>query len=112
DLEKRRIDYLGRLRLAPAITTLRHVDSHGLERLQVSRMDADRMNSKADLSREPGFAAARNGRIHFGPVSFSEQTEPYMSIAVPDTSGGGSVTLAEVNLKFIWSVVTDIKVGE
>ena len=112
DLEKRRIDYLGLLRLGPAITTLRFVDPHGLERLQVSRIDADRMNGKADLSRDPGFIAARDGRIHFGAIYFFEQTEPYMSIAVPDTSGDGAVTLAEVNLKFIWVVVTEIKVGK
>ncbi|HEY0337060.1 MAG TPA: ATP-binding protein, partial [Burkholderiales bacterium] len=111
DLERRRIDYLRLLRLAPAVTTLRFVDAHGLERLQVSRMDADRMNSKADLSRDAGFIAARDGRIHFGPIYFFEQTEPYMSIGVPDTSRDGSVTLAEVNLKFIWAVVTAIKVG-
>src|SRR6185295_9718318 len=43
---------------------------------------------------------------------FFEQTEPYMSIAVRDSSGDGSVTLAEVNLKFIWAVVSEIKVGE
>ncbi|MEA3157224.1 MAG: hypothetical protein QOK44_4813, partial [Betaproteobacteria bacterium] len=112
DLERRRIDYLRLLRLAPAFTTLRFVDPLGLERLQVSRMDADRMNGKDDLSRDPGFIAARDGWIHFGPIYFFEQTEPYMSIAVPDTSGDRSVTLAEVNLKFIWSVVREIKVGE
>jgi signal transduction histidine kinase/CheY-like chemotaxis protein len=94
------------------VTTLRFVDPEGLERLQVSRVDADRMNSKADLSRDPGFIAARDGRIHFGPIYFFEQTEPYMSIAVRDVSGDGSVTLAEVNLKFIWSIVTEIKLGE
>jgi len=112
DLEKRRIDYLKLLRLAPAITTLRLVDPHGIERLQVSRMDADRMNGKTDLSGDPGFIAAHDGRVHFSPIYFFEQTEPYMSIAAPDTSEDGAVTLAEVNLKFIWAVVTEIKVGE
>ena len=97
ELGKRRIDYLKLLRLAPAITTLRFVDRHGLERLQVSRLDADRVDSKADLSRDPGFIAARDGRIHFGAIYFFEQTEPYMSISMPDTSGDGAVTLAEVN---------------
>ena len=112
DLEKRRIDYLKLLRLAPAITTLRFVDPRGLERLQVSRMDADWMNGKTDLSGDPGFIVAHDGRVHFSPIYFFEQTEPYMSIAAPDTSGDGAVTLAEVNLKFIWAVVTEIKVGE
>jgi len=112
ELEKWRVEYLKLLRLAPAITTLRFVDPHGLERLQVSRMDADRMNGKTDLSGDPGFIAAHDGRVHFSPIYFFEQTEPYMSIAAPDTSGNGAVTLAEVNLKFIWAVVTEIKVGE
>ena len=112
DLEKRRIDYLGLLRLAPAITTLRFVDRHGIERIQVSRLDADRMNGKTDLSGDPGFIAGRGGRVHFSPIYFFEQTEPYMSIAAPDLSGDGAVTLAEVNLKFIWAVVAEIKVGE
>jgi signal transduction histidine kinase/CheY-like chemotaxis protein len=112
DLEKRRIDYLRLLRLAPAVTTLRFIDPRGLERVQVSRMDVDRMDSKADLSRDAGFIAACGGRIYFGPIYFFEQTEPYMSIAVPDSSGDRSVTLAEVNLKFIWSVVAGIKIGE
>jgi signal transduction histidine kinase/CheY-like chemotaxis protein len=112
DLEKRRIDYLRLLRLAPAVTTLRFVGPHGLERLQVSRMDVDRTSSNADVSRDPGFIAARDGRVHFGAVYFVEETEPYISIAVPDASDAGSVTLAEVNLKFIWSVVTEMKIGE
>lgn len=112
ELEKRRIDYLKLLRLAPAITTLRLIDRQGVERVQVSRLDADRTDSKIDLSGDPGFIAAHDGQIHFSPIYFFEQTEPYMSIAVPDTSGDGSVTLAEVNLKFIWAVVTEIKVGE
>jgi signal transduction histidine kinase/CheY-like chemotaxis protein len=112
ELEKWRVEYLKLLRLAPAITTLRFVDPHGLERLQVSRMDADRMNGKTDLSGDPGFITAHDGRVHFSPIYFFEQTEPYMSIAAPDTSGDGAVTLAEVNLKFIWAVVTEIKVGE
>jgi signal transduction histidine kinase/CheY-like chemotaxis protein len=111
-LEKRRIDYLRLLRVAPAITTLRFVDRDGIERLQVSRLDADRTNSGADFSRVPGFIAAHDGRAHFSPIYFFEQTEPYMSIAVPDASRDGSVTLAEVNLKFIWALVTDIRIGE
>ena len=110
--EKRRLDYLKLLRLAPAITTLRFIDQQGLERVQVSRLDADRTDSKIDLSGDPGFIAGHDGQIHFSPIYFFEETEPYMSIAVPDTSGDGSVTLAEVNLKFIWAVVMEIKVGE
>jgi signal transduction histidine kinase/CheY-like chemotaxis protein len=112
DLALRRIDYLKLLRLAPAITTVSLADSAGSERLKVSRVDADRMESGADLSRHPGFAGTRDGRIHFSAIHFADQTEPQMTIAVPAAAGDGSVTLAEVNLKFVWTVVTDIKLGE
>lgn len=112
DLALRRIDYLKLLRLAPAITTVSLADAGGRERLKVSRVEADRMNSGKDLSQHPGFVGTRDGRIHLGAIHFADQTEPQMTIAVPATAGDGSVTLAEVNLKFVWTVVTEIKVGE
>src|SRR5262249_13612649 len=37
-------------------------------------------------------------------------SEPYMTIAMPQSGGG--VTVADVNLKFIWDVVSQIKVGK
>jgi signal transduction histidine kinase/ActR/RegA family two-component response regulator len=111
-LAERRIDYLKLLRLAPAITTVSLVDAGGRERLKVSRVDADRTDSGEDLSQHPGFVGTRDGRLHFGAIHFADQTEPHMSIAVPAAAGDGAVTLAEVNLKFVWTVVTEIKVGE
>src|SRR2546422_280227 len=50
-------------------------------------------------------------RIFYGPVYFRKESEPYMTIAL----GGGpsaGVTVAEVNLKFIWDVVSQIKIGK
>src|SRR2546422_6159811 len=50
-------------------------------------------------------------RIFYGPVYFRKESEPYMTIAL----GGGpsaGVTVAEVNLKFIWDVVSQIKIGD
>src|SRR4029450_6530302 len=35
-----------------------------------------------------------------------------MTIAVPSGSDNGPVTIADVNLKFIWDVVSRIKIGE
>jgi signal transduction histidine kinase len=45
-------------------------------------------------------------------VYFRKETEPYMSIAVRSGGDAGAVTAAEVNLKFIWDVVTRIKIGK
>src|SRR2546422_467987 len=50
-------------------------------------------------------------RIFYGPVYCRKESEPYMTIAL----GGGpsaGVTVAEVNLKFIWDVVSQIKIGK
>jgi signal transduction histidine kinase/CheY-like chemotaxis protein len=88
------------------------LDASGRERLRVSRLEPDRQDSRADLSQHPGFIAALDRRIHFGSIHFADQTEPQMTIAVPAAAGDGSVTLAEVNLKFVWTVVTEIKAGE
>ena len=109
--EERRLDYLKLLRLEPAITTLALLDGHGRERLRVSRIETDRIESRIDRSGEPGFSqAAGSDRPHFGEVRFVAETEPYLTIAMPNASRYG-VILADVNLKFVQSVVSAIRVG-
>jgi signal transduction histidine kinase len=110
-LEQRRIEYLKLLRQVPAITELVWIGTDGRERLRVSRLAIDAVNAGTDLSKEPAFAAARGGRAWFGPVQFRKGTEPYMSIARP-AGGDGGVTVADVNLKFVWDVVSRIKIGD
>ncbi len=110
-LEQRRIEYLKLLRQTPAITEVAWIDPDGREQLRVSRLAMDAVGSGIDLSREPSFRAASTGRTYWGPVSFRKATEPYMTIARPAGNDGG-VTAAEVNLKFVWDVVSRIKIGE
>jgi len=109
-LEQRRIEYLKLLRQVPAITELVWIGPDGRERLRVSRLAMDAVNAGTDLSKEPAFVAARAGRTWFGPVQFRKGTEPYMAIARP-AGGDGGVTVADVNLKFVWDVVSRIKIG-
>jgi signal transduction histidine kinase len=45
-------------------------------------------------------------------VYFRKETEPYMTIAVRAGGDKGAVTVADVNLKFIWDVVSRIKIGD
>jgi HAMP domain-containing protein len=45
-------------------------------------------------------------------VYFRKETEPYMTIAIRSGSDTGPVTVADVNLKFIWDVVSRIKIGD
>ncbi|HUN67906.1 MAG TPA: ATP-binding protein [Burkholderiales bacterium] len=111
-IEQRRIEFLKLQRLVPAITDTTQIDAKGRERLAVSRLGMDRVGSDVDLSQEPAFKGAKPDQTWFGPVYFRKETEPYMSIAVRSRSEAGAVTVAEVNLKFIWDVVTRIKIGK
>jgi signal transduction histidine kinase/ActR/RegA family two-component response regulator len=108
--EQRYLDFLRLLRQAPAVTEVLWLDSRGREQLKVSRLGMDRVGGGADYSREAYFLAARNGATWFGPVNFHKETEPYMTIAMASGSDRG-VTVAQVNLKFVWDVVSRIQIG-
>ncbi|HTM61637.1 MAG TPA: GAF domain-containing protein [Burkholderiales bacterium] len=111
-LEQRRIEFLKLLRVVHAVTDITQIDAKGKEQLSVSRLKMDESGTDRDWSGEPAFKNARPGQTWYGPVYFRKETEPYMSIAVRSGGEAGAVTVAEVNLKFIWDVVTRIKVGQ
>jgi signal transduction histidine kinase/CheY-like chemotaxis protein/HAMP domain-containing protein len=108
---QRRIEFIKLLRLEPAITTVTLIDAEGAERLQVSRITPDRLGSGVDWSRHPGWATARSAGTYFSSTYFAAQSEPYLTIAVPAAARDGSVVIAEVNLKFVSNVVSEIKIG-
>ncbi|WP_186510894.1 sensor histidine kinase [Caenimonas sedimenti] len=109
--EQVRIDFLKLLRQVPAITDVAYADAGGREVARVSRVTLDAVASRADLSSHPGMKASNAPEAWFGPVEFRKDTEPYMTVAVSQI-GGPEVILADVNLKFIWEVVSRIAVGE
>ncbi len=111
-LENRRFDALRLLRQVPAITELAQVDSTGHERLRVSRLAMDVIDSGLDLSQDPKFTEAVAHKVYYGPVYFRRESEPYMTLALAGTRKDAGVSIAEVNLKLIWDVVSQIKVGE
>ena len=109
-VEQRRFEFIRLQRQAPAVTEVSQLDSQGREQLRVSRLAMDVVGSQADFSTDPRFKEARPGRPYFGPVYFRKESEPYLTLSV---AGGGDagVTVAEVNLKFIWDVVSQIRIG-
>ncbi|MGH7332528.1 MAG: GAF domain-containing protein, partial [Candidatus Rokuibacteriota bacterium] len=117
-LEQRRLDYLRLLKQVPPITELSYLDASGKEQLRLSRLAMDVIGSQTDYARDPLFTVPKSGRIYYGPVTFRKESEPYMTIAMPISGASNEstlrvagVTAAEVNLKFIWDVVNQIKVG-
>ena len=112
DVELRRIEFLKLLRQAPEVTDIAQVDAAGRETIAVSRLGMDVVASGKDRSQEPAFRNAKRGQPWHGPVYFRKETEPYMTIAMRSGGDAGPVTVADVNLKFIWDVVSRIKIGD
>src|SRR5690242_6870788 len=114
-LEQRRFDFFRLQRQVPAITEVSYIDATGHEQVRVSRLAMDAIGSGIDRSRDPRFVEARAHRVYRGPVDFRKESEPYMPIAIAEMGSGGQpggVTAAEVNLKFIWDVVSQIRIGK
>jgi signal transduction histidine kinase/CheY-like chemotaxis protein len=106
-----RFDAVRLLRQVPAVTEIAQLDGDGKERYRTSREAMDVIGSLADFSREPLFTEALANRIYYGPVYFVRESEPYMTLAMAGGRPDYGVIVAQVNLKFIWDVVSQIKVG-
>ena len=72
----------------------------------------DVVGSNLDLSKEPKFTEAVKHKVYYGPVYFRQGSEPYMTLALAGARRGAGVSIAEVNLKLIWDVVSKITVGK
>ncbi|MHB8576942.1 MAG: sensor histidine kinase, partial [Dehalococcoidia bacterium] len=109
--EQRTAEYQRLLREVQAITDLRYLDASGHELVQLHRLALNVVGSGIDASADPAFVRAKTGKPYYGPVSFRDGSEPYMTIATAESGPGGGVTAVDINLKFIWDVVAQIKVG-
>jgi signal transduction histidine kinase/HAMP domain-containing protein len=111
-MEQRRADYFRLLRQVPAITEVSYLDAEGREQLRVSRLAMDVVGSGASFAQEPRFRDPKSGKTYFSLVYFRKESEPYITIALAGAGNTAGVTVAEVNLKFIWDVVSQIKIGK
>jgi signal transduction histidine kinase len=111
-LEQRRIDALRLLRQVPAITEFSQLDPSGRQQIRVSRTEISVIGGGADFSHDAKFLQAKANKIYYGPVYFRRNSEPHMTIAMAGARLDDGVSVAEVNLKFIWDVVSQIKVGQ
>lgn len=109
--EELHIDAVRLLRQEPAIMELTQLDDAGREQLRVSRTARDVVASGADRSDLIAYREARAKGVYFGPVYFVEGSEPHMQLAVAGARRDAGVSIAEINLKLIWDLVSGIKVG-
>jgi signal transduction histidine kinase/HAMP domain-containing protein len=71
----------------------------------------DVVGSGIDYSHKPEFTQAVAHKVYYGPVYFRRESEPYMTLSLAGTRRDTGVSIAQVNLKLIWDVVSKIKVG-
>jgi len=111
DSEQWRLDAVRLMRQAPAITELTQLDSNGREQFRTSRQNKDVIASGENYSSDPAFVGAISHRSYYGPVYYVAGSAPYMTLALAGVRRENGVVVAQVNLKFIWDVVSRIKVG-
>ncbi len=109
--DQRELDFVRVLRNVPAISDLSHLDLSGKEQLHVSRLEPDVVGSQTDFSRAPKFAEARTGKTYWSPVHLRNGSEPYVTLAVPVGKYAVEVTTAEVSLRAIQRIISQVEVG-
>jgi signal transduction histidine kinase len=113
--EAYRFELIKLLRIAPAVTEAAALRPDGRELFKASRVRTTLPEDLQDRASDEAFRRAREGKPYFSRVYFVRESEPYMTIAVPMSPLWREVVgvlIAEVNLKYIWDVVSGIKVGQ
>jgi len=111
DVESRYLELLKLLRLAPAVADAAWIDASGRERVRVSRVTRDVLGSNADRSGESAFKAANPATAWYSSVYYRRETEPYLTMSVGGSQRESGVVVADINLKFVWDVVSAIRSG-
>jgi len=100
--------------LAPPITEASVIALDGIAMTHISRSHAVSLDADRNFSRSAAFQKAVQGQSYFGPVYFVRESEPYITIALPIERYTGRVVgvlQAEVNLKYVWEVISAIRQG-
>ena len=111
DLDRRQIELLRLLRIAPAVSEASWLDAAGIEHVSVSRVGRDTLGENLDRASDPGYIVASAGKVWYGPVQFRRQTEPHITLAIPGARHEDGIVVAVINLKFVFDVVAQIKAG-
>jgi signal transduction histidine kinase/CheY-like chemotaxis protein len=98
-----RIELIALLRYHPEVSDLRWADGNGRARLALSRygMEAAQADRNGGDPRNAGDAHGN----HVGPVYFRQETEPYVNVAAV-SAASRHLLEADVNLRYVWDVVS------
>lgn len=99
-------------RLLPAILQIRAVDASRREQVFVSQLDADRLRSGIDLTKDTAFVQLGEGTVSYGAVYYLNQSEPFVPIAIREAPDSGHITVADIDLRHIARLAGTMRVGE
>ena len=102
------------LKLSPPVSEVFAADANGVIYRHVSRIRTIVLSNKQSISSTKGFERAVNGETFYGNIFFLQESEPYMTITVPIERYAGDiigVLQAQVNLRYIWDLVSSIQFG-
>ncbi len=100
------------MRQVPALTEIVQLDATGREQFRMSREAPDVIESHVDHSQEAAFIQAMANKVYYGPVYFIAESQPHMTIAMAGVGPEFGVVVGQVNLTFIWDVISQIRVGK
>jgi signal transduction histidine kinase/ActR/RegA family two-component response regulator len=100
------------MRQVPALTEIVQLDATGREQFRMSREAPDVIESHVDHSLDAAFTQASANKIYYGPVYFIDESQPHMTIAMAGVGPEFGVVVGQVNLTFIWDVISQIRVGK
>ena len=109
-LHQWQLDAVRLLRQVPALTEIVQLDATGREQFRMSREAPDVIMSGVDHSEDASFIQAVANKIYYGPVHFINESQPTMTIAMAGVRPEFGVIVGQVNLTFIWDIVSQIKV--
>src|SRR5205823_2777090 len=110
--DQRRNDYLKLLRQAPGVSQVSYLDASGRQQLRVARPGVDATGDQGGQPQETVFREVKAGTVYFGPPYFRNGSEPYMTMALAEAGDGAGVTVAEVDLKPVWDVISQVRIGQ
>jgi hypothetical protein len=99
-------DYLSELTL---------MDRTGKESIRLSKYKAFKPSDLKDRSKSEMFQTASNLRTYYGGFNLIEDIVPSMVIAIPIEENRGrptSVLSAEIDVRYLWNVISQTQIGE
>ena len=102
------------LKLSAPVSEVLAADANGVIYKHVSRVRTIVLRNKQSISSSNAFQKAIKGETFYGKVFFVHDSEPYMTITIPIERYVGEVIgvlQAEVNLRYIWDLISSIQFG-